>query len=92
MQDIKSAVHLGLASHHVPVVPRCTLELTWQLQCTRLCMQLDQSKALSMFGVGTMDAGDGLLATQIGMGCQFRLRAFTRRRVQEWLAQSRGNI
>jgi hypothetical protein len=43
-----------------------------------------------MFGVGTMDAGDGLLATQIGMGCQFRLRAFTRRRVQEWLAQSRG--
>ena len=68
MQDIKSAVHLGLASHHVPVVPRCTLELTWQLQCTRLCMQLNQSKALSMFGVGTMDAGDGLLATQIGMG------------------------
>ncbi len=45
-----------------------------------------------MFGVRTMDAGDGLLATQIGMGCQFRLRAFTRRRVQEWLAQSRGNI
>ena len=45
-----------------------------------------------MLGVGTMDAGDGLLATQIGMGCQFRLCAFTRRRVQEWLAQSRGNI
>jgi hypothetical protein len=45
-----------------------------------------------MFGVGTMDARDGLLATQIGMGCQFRLPAFTRRRVQEWLAQSRGNI
>jgi hypothetical protein len=62
LQDIKSAVHFGLASHHVPVVPRCTLELTWQLQCTRLCMQLGQSEALSMFGVGTMDAGDGLLA------------------------------
>jgi hypothetical protein len=24
-----------------------------------------------MFGVGTMDAGDGLLATQIGMGVSF---------------------
>jgi len=45
-----------------------------------------------MLAVGTMDAGDGLLATQIAMGCQFRLRAFTHRRVQEWLAQSRGNI
>jgi hypothetical protein len=31
-------------------------------------MQLGQSEVLSMFGVGTMDAGDGLLATQIGMG------------------------